>query len=122
MKLNQKIWYAIFSHNAYSAIAQKIMENEESISWAAVHIISKYKISPQSYEFIRLAKNNKFCFVCFSIDKYRFYPNDGLNPEDFKNYIVYTFDTEDELYRICELTNVDASKFTQKWHCEYPFW
>lgn len=54
--LNKKIWYGIFSHNAYSVVAQKIIDNESIISWAGLHIINKYKISNLSYEFIKLSK------------------------------------------------------------------
>lgn len=112
---------AFFSHDSYSAIAQKTEDNETTVSWAAVHVIGKYNITSQSYDFIQLAKNNRYCFVCFSIAKRVFEKNDGLNPSDFRNYVLYAFDTEEELYRICETTKTDAARFTQTWHCEYPF-
>ena len=91
MCLNKKIWHGIFSHNAYSVVAQKLTDNETCISWAGLHMISKYKISNLSYEFIKLSQNNNFCLVLFTIDKENFINNDGLNPTDCKNYIVYSF-------------------------------
>ena len=121
MCLNKKIWHGIFSHNAYSVVAQKLTDNETFISWAGLHMINKYKISNLSYEFIKLSQNNNFCLVLFTIDKEKFINNDGLNPTDCKNYIVYSFDTEEELYNICSQLNIDPSQFTQRWNCDYPF-
>jgi len=120
-RLNERIWYGIFDHNAYSVVAQKIFEDDNLISWAGFHIIDKYEITPQSYEFIQLSEKNKFCLVKFTIKRQVFEKSDGLNPTDFSDYVLFCFDTEDELYEICSLLRIDASKFTQKWHCEYPF-
>ncbi|KOP69376.1 hypothetical protein AMS59_23685 [Lysinibacillus sp. FJAT-14745] len=120
-KLDTKIWYGIFSHKAYSVVAQKIYEDDRLVSWVGFHIIEKYSINHQSYEFIQLARNNKFCVVSMTIDKQIYKINDGLNPSDFKDYALFCFNTEEKLYEICDLMKVDASKFTQGWRCEYPF-
>jgi hypothetical protein len=120
-KLEQKIWHAIFTHNAYSVVAQKILENDSKTTFCGLHIVAKYVITNQSYEFIQLSRHNKFCLVVFSIDNRFLRLSDGINPDDCYDYIVYSFNDEEKIYEICKYIGIDASNFTQKWKCGYPF-
>lgn len=127
-KLNEKIWHAIFSWDAYNAVAQELqnIESQKRV-WVGLHILKHYesKLEIHRYKLLKNCLPNKFTLIIFEMDKSRLEElkkyDDEIDSENDINLLEkFCFNSEEELYEICYKNNINPEKFNQVWKCEYP--
>ena len=121
-KLTPKIWNALFTCDSYDAVAQQIpTANPRIHKWAGLHVISHYPISDNNFWFIREAIDYRFCLLIFELDEHTLKYFSETGGDEVQNPVFYKFNTEDELYKVCEEQKIEPSKFVPPWQANYPF-
>lgn len=119
-----KVWNGIeFSKGI--EIAQEVSCGESSMRrWIALYamynISYEIKNSIGTYEFLKNAKDFKYCIVDFEMPKKLIEFNDGIDTRDAVNFKSLTANTEDELVLMFKKERINPALFVPPWRCDYP--
>ncbi|WP_411753109.1 hypothetical protein [Serratia sp. (in: enterobacteria)] len=119
-----KVWNGIEFSN-YIEIAQEVSSDSSSMRrWIALYamfnISDEIKNSINTYEFLKNAKDFKYCIVDFEMSKKLIDFNDGIDTRDTVNFKSLTANTEDQLALLFEKEEINPALFVPPWRCDYP--
>ncbi|MBD2767985.1 hypothetical protein IC235_08775 [Hymenobacter sp. BT664] len=114
-----------FSWNAYKVIAQEITSTSpDRRKWIGMHVMSHYDVK-HIYELFNKFLHFKYCLLAFEMSRKIFedlqiYDSDLEIDEDISINYLQGFNTEEELYKLCDQLAVAPEMFVPPWRCNYP--
>ena len=106
----------------YDVVAQKLSaQNPGMHKWIGLHVISHYPTSANNFWFIKEAAGYRFCLLIFELDDHALKYFDETGSDEVQNSLLYKFNTQEELYQLCEDQDINPEKFAPPWYSKYPF-